>query len=151
MTVCEAVTADTAAVKEAVVAPEGTRTEAGTATAVLLLARFTAMPALGAAPLRVTEQLSLPAPIMEILEHVRPESVGVPEFDPLPCSFVVVEYCVDFVARLAVLTLNVPVVSVVEVASKVTFTFRVWPAPSVVGREGVVTVKALLEVFNSVI
>lgn len=83
VTVCEAVTAATAAEKDAVVAPEGTDTEAGTLTALLLLARFTARPVLGAAPLRVTEQLSVPAPIMEGLEQLRPESDGVP-FDPFP-------------------------------------------------------------------
>lgn len=83
VTVCEAVTAATAAEKDALVAPEGTDTEAGTATALLLLARLTARPVLGAAPLRVTEQLSVPAPIMDVLEQLRPDSDGVP-FDPFP-------------------------------------------------------------------
>jgi hypothetical protein len=124
VTVCEAVTAATAAEKEAVVDPEGTVTDAGTVTAALLLAKVTARPALGAAPLRVTEQLSLPAPIMDVLEQLKLESEGVPEFDPLPCSFVVVEYCVDFVVRLVVLMLKVPVASVVDVASKLTLTLR---------------------------
>lgn len=83
VTVCEAVTAATAAEKEAVVAPEGTDTEAGTVIAVLLLTRLTARPALGAAPLKVTEQFSVPAPIMEELEQLKPERDGVP-FDPFP-------------------------------------------------------------------
>jgi len=61
--VCAEVTAETAAVKLAVVAPEATVTEAGTATEVLLLASETAWPPLGAAPLNVTVQASVPAAV----------------------------------------------------------------------------------------
>lgn len=151
VTVCEAVTAATAAEKEAVVAPEGTETDAGTVTAVLLLARFTARPVLGAAALSLTEQLSVPAPIMEVLEHDKLDRDGVPEFDPLPWSLVVVEDWVAFVVRLVDLMLRVPVVSVVELALKLTLTLRLCPARSVVGRDGPVTVKAVVELLTSVI
>lgn len=63
VTVCDAVTAETVAAKDALVDPEATVTDAGTATALLLLARFTTTPALGAAAESFTVQLSLPAPM----------------------------------------------------------------------------------------
>ena len=117
VTVCAVVTAETAAVNEAVVAPEGTETEAGTETAALLLARLTANPVLGAAPFNETEHLSVPAPIMEELEQLRLERDGVPEFDPFPWSLVVLEDRLTIVDRLAVVTLRVPVESAVDLAS----------------------------------
>lgn len=116
VTVCDAVTAATEAENEAVVAPESTETDAGTVTAVLLLARLTTRPVLGAAALSLTEQLSVPAPIMEVLVQLRLESEGVPELEPLPCSLVVAEDWLDIVDRLVVLTVSVPVESAVEVA-----------------------------------
>lgn len=116
VTFCEAVTAATVAEKEAVVDPEGTDTVPGTVMAVLLLARLTARPVFGAAPLRVTEQLSVPAPIIEDLEQVRPEREGVPEPDPFPCSLVVLEERAAIVSRLVVWTLSVPVESAVDLA-----------------------------------
>jgi hypothetical protein len=70
--VCEVVTEATVAVKGALVAFAGTVTDAGTATAELLLARFTVMPFVGA--LSVTTQLSAPAPVMEALPHDTPLS-----------------------------------------------------------------------------
>jgi hypothetical protein len=57
------VTEETVAVKAALIAPAGTVTEAGTATPLELLARFTAKPPVKAAVLNVTVQLSLPAPV----------------------------------------------------------------------------------------
>jgi len=68
--VCAELTADTVAVKLAVVAPAATVTEAGTVTAELLLARVTANPPLGAAALSVTVQLSVPAPDIDPLTQV---------------------------------------------------------------------------------
>jgi hypothetical protein len=44
-----------------------TSTEVGTVTALLLLARITVSPPLAAAAFSVTVQLSLPAPVMELL------------------------------------------------------------------------------------
>ena len=90
VTVCDAVTAATVALKVTVFAPEGTVTEAGTVTAALLLARLTTKPVLGAAALNETVHLSVPAPIMDELAQLRPDSEGVP-FEPLPCSLVVEE------------------------------------------------------------
>jgi hypothetical protein len=58
------VTAETDAVKLALVALAGTTTVPGRDTALLLLAKFTANPRVGAGPVRVTLQLSEPDPDM---------------------------------------------------------------------------------------
>ena len=60
-------TAAVVAVKGAVADPAGTVTDAGTVTALLLLARDIAKPPLGAAAVRVTVQTSLAAPVSELL------------------------------------------------------------------------------------
>ena len=95
-------------------APEGTVTEAGTVIAVLLLARLTASPVVGAAAVNVTVQLSEPAPIIEVLAQVRPAREPV---DPRPCSLVGLDDRVVMVERLVVVRLSVPVESVVVFAS----------------------------------
>ena len=56
-------TAEAEAVKVAEVEPGATATEAGTVTVVLLLASTTELPPEGAAALRVTVQVELPAPV----------------------------------------------------------------------------------------
>jgi hypothetical protein len=84
VTVWAVLTEDTVAVKLAVVDPAATVTEAGTVTAELLLARLTANPPLGAAPLRVTVQLSVPAPVIDELVQFRLVKVGVLAEVPLP-------------------------------------------------------------------
>lgn len=53
------------AVKLTLIAPAGTMTPAGTATAPLLLVRLTDSPPLGAAAFSVMVQLSVPAPITD--------------------------------------------------------------------------------------
>jgi hypothetical protein len=68
--VCVAETGKTSAVKPALVAPAGTVTVAGTATAALLLARPTTRPPLAAAALKVTVQASVPAPVIIPVVHV---------------------------------------------------------------------------------
>ncbi len=83
----EEVTAETGAEKLAVVAPEATVTEAGTVTAELLLARFTANPLLAAAALRLTVHASVPAPVADAFEQVNPDNTGM----PLPESVTVLE------------------------------------------------------------
>ncbi len=65
--VCAVLTGDTMAVNVALLAPAATVTVAGTDTALLLLARLTPNPLLGAAALSFTEQLSLPAAVIELL------------------------------------------------------------------------------------
>ncbi len=82
VTACATLTAETEAVKLALVAPTGNVTEDGTVTAELLLARFIVRPPLIAAPLSVTVQLSLPAPVIDPLVQLSALSTGT----PLPCN-----------------------------------------------------------------
>jgi hypothetical protein len=67
VTDCAVVTEVTVAVNPALVALAGTTSVAGTVTAVLLLLTPTLTPPLPAAELRVTVQLSLPAPVSDAL------------------------------------------------------------------------------------
>jgi hypothetical protein len=76
VTVCTEPTGETVAAKLAVVDPVGTVTEFGTVTAELLLERLTAKPLPDAAALKVTEQLSLAAPVIDPKVHVRPLNTG---------------------------------------------------------------------------
>jgi hypothetical protein len=76
ITVWAVLTGDTVTVKLAVVDPVATVTEAGTVTAELLLAGLTVIPPLGAAAFRVTEQLSVPAPVIDPLAHVSALNTG---------------------------------------------------------------------------
>jgi hypothetical protein len=66
--VCAVVTAEAVAVKGALADPLATVTDAGTETALLLLARFTVI-ALVAADVRLTVQASVAAPLSELLLH----------------------------------------------------------------------------------
>ncbi len=73
------------AAKLALVAPAGTVTVAGTATALLLLAKLTAKPPLAAAAFSVTVQLSVPAPVNDALVQDRPvKAVCVLAVIPVP-------------------------------------------------------------------
>ncbi len=65
------VTAATVALKLAEVAPAATVTEAGTATAALLLPSATLSPPAGAALVSVTEQESLPAAAYELVVQLK--------------------------------------------------------------------------------
>jgi hypothetical protein len=76
VTVWAVLTAETVAVKLVVAAPAATVMLAGTATAELLLARLTADPPLGAAALKVTVQLSVPAEVINALAQLNPLKVG---------------------------------------------------------------------------
>jgi hypothetical protein len=70
--VCAVLTADTVAVKLAVVAPAATVTVEGTATAVLLLNRLTDWPPVPAAVFNVTVHVSVPALAIDPFAHVSP-------------------------------------------------------------------------------
>lgn len=88
VTDCEVLTAVTVAVKLALEAPAATVTEAGTVTAVLLLARFTPNPPVdAAAAFSVTVQLSVPAPVNEPFAQVSPASTG----RPVPLRLTIVD------------------------------------------------------------
>jgi hypothetical protein len=69
-------TADAVAVKPALDAPAAIVTEAGTVTALLLLASVTVV-ALLAAPVSVTAQISVPAPVSDELLQESPLNVAV--------------------------------------------------------------------------
>ena len=133
VTLCAVVTAETVAVKPPVVAPAATVTLAGTLTDVLLLARLTARPPDGAAALRATVQLSVPAPVMEALEQVTALNAAVGArvkanvFEMLPAVAVSVADCA--------------VVTAVTVAVKVAV---LAPAETVI-LAGIVTEVLLLE------
>jgi hypothetical protein len=91
VTVCGVLTDETVAVKLAVVEPATTVTVAGTVTALLLLARLTAKPPVGAAAFNVTVQLSVPAPVIEPLVQLSPLNTGT----PLPLRLTAVEVPVE--------------------------------------------------------
>jgi hypothetical protein len=67
--VCVVLTAEAVTPKDALTAPAGIVSEAGTVSAVLLLAKATAKPPLGAAAVRLTEHASDAAPVSDPLLH----------------------------------------------------------------------------------
>jgi hypothetical protein len=75
VTVCPVVTAFAVAVKFALVAPPATVTDAGTATAALLLARPITSPLAPAGALNSTVQLSVVDPVIELLVQASDVSV----------------------------------------------------------------------------
>src|ERR1700722_14582880 len=77
VTVSAELTGETVAVKLAMADPAATVTVAGKATAGLSLARFTTKPPLGAAAFSVTEQLSVPAPVIDPIAQFRPLNTGI--------------------------------------------------------------------------
>jgi hypothetical protein len=90
VTVCSEVVGDTFASKLALRAPEGTVMEAGTETMPLLLASVTANPVAGAPPVNVTVQVSVPAPVIDVLAQLKPESEA--SLDPLPCNLIELDW-----------------------------------------------------------
>jgi hypothetical protein len=78
VTACAVVTDDTVAVNPALVAFAGTVTVAGIVTAALLLDRLITSPPLAAAAFSVTVQVSVPAPVMDVLPQESAVSIGVP-------------------------------------------------------------------------
>jgi hypothetical protein len=87
---CAMLTAAAVAVKLALVAFAGTVTDDGTVKYASLLTKPTLKPPDGAAALSVAVHVSVPAPVMELLEQDRALSVGALEpFKPIPCSVTV--------------------------------------------------------------
>lgn len=93
------VTDDMVDIKLALVAPEATVTEVGTETAEMLLESATVSPPEPAGAVRITVQLSVPAPVIESLIHVRPLSAP-GAVSPVPLSTTV--------------RVSLPVVSVID-------------------------------------
>lgn len=142
--VCEEATAAILAAKFALVTPEATITEDGTVTALLLLARLTTAPPLGAAEVKVTVQSSAPAPFIEGCAQLRPDSAV---FSPAPCSFTVPPPRFAASAEMVV-TLTCPVVTVADPGSKLTWTTILPPGGRVLGSVPALTVNALLELLS---
>ena len=111
--VCAVVTADAVALKAAVVAPLATVTDAGTVSALLLLARFTVSPPLGAAAVRLTVQASVVAPVREPL--VQEMALSAAGACPVPLRLTV---AVPPAVALLVMV-RVPVTAPATVGSKV--------------------------------
>ena len=86
--VCAVPTAVTLAVNPAEVAPAATVTEAGTVTALLLLARVTLVPPVGAAPDRVTVHASDSDPVIDVLLQESALTVGATAA-PVPLMLIV--------------------------------------------------------------
>lgn len=76
VTDCALVTEPTFAVNVALVAVAGTVTELGTVTALLLLARLTLKPPVGADPDRLTEHVSASDPVIEALPQLTALTFG---------------------------------------------------------------------------
>ncbi len=102
-------------------APAGTVAEAGTVTALLLLVRLIGV-ALAAAPVSVTVQASVPAPVNDALVHEKPSSPAC----PVPLSAIVA-------ADALLVIVNVPLAAPATVGSKPTMKVAVWPGFSVSG------------------
>ena len=86
--VCAVLTEATFAVNAAVVAPAATVTDAGTVTALLLLARLTLVPPVGAAPDRVTVHASDSDPVIDVLLQESVLTVGATAA-PVPLMLIV--------------------------------------------------------------
>ncbi len=121
VTVCGLVTADADAVNAALNDPAATVTDAGSVTALLLLAKLT-VKALGAAAVSVTVQASVAAPVSDALLQVIPLRAGC----PVPLSAMVA-----LAALLLIVT--APVTAPATAGSNPTVSVAVWPGFSVTG------------------
>jgi hypothetical protein len=118
VTDCTVLTDVTVAVKLALEAPGRTVTVAGTVTAESLLARFTVNPpAAASGAFNVTVQVSVPAPVIELFAHVRPESTGT----PVPLRPTTVEVPVDE----SLVSVSVPAAAPAEVGANCTVSVAV--------------------------
>jgi len=85
---CALLTEATLAVNAALVAVAGMVTELGTVTMPLLLARLTLTPPVGAEPDKLTEHESASAPVIDVLLHCTPLTVGFTAM-PVPLTLTV--------------------------------------------------------------
>jgi hypothetical protein len=124
--VCAVVTDAMFAVKLAEVAPAGTATEAGTVTALLLLATFTANPPAAAAAFSVIVQLSVPEPVIEALLQERLLSTGL----PVPLKLTTVDEPLEELLD----SVNCPLSAPAVVGANCTVSEAVWPGFKVNGK-----------------
>jgi hypothetical protein len=120
--VCAVVTADADAIKPALDAPAATVTDAGTVTALLLLAKLTVR-ALAVAPVSVTVHASVTAPVSDALLHVTPFTAGC----PVPLSAIVAAL------EALLLIVTVPLAAPATVGSNPTVSVAVCPGFNVNG------------------
>lgn len=126
---CVVLTEPTDAVKVVLLAPVGTFTEAGTETDKLLLASPTFTPPLGAAPLRVTLQASLPDPVNDELLHDRTLNPGMVTV-PMPLRLITVTGLLDELLTM----LSWPVAAPAVVGSNCTASVTTWLGFKVSGK-----------------
>jgi hypothetical protein len=129
--VCAEVTADMVAVNAAVVALAATVTVPGTDTAASLLDKFTLVPPLPAAELKVTVQVSEPEPVMDPLLQVIPLSVLEFVDWPVPLRLIT---AVGFDEELLVID-SWPESEPAAEGSNCTFTIAVLPGLIVTGND----------------
>jgi hypothetical protein len=121
-------TDETLATNAAEVAPEGMVTDAGTATAALLLTRLTVCPVVRAAPLKLTEHETEAGPTMALLLQASPLKTGIP---------VPLRLTVALGHEGALLTMvTVPDAVPLLAGLKETVSARDWPGFKVAGRDG---------------
>ncbi len=119
-------TADTVAEKLALVAPAATVTDDGTVTAVSLLDRLTAWPPVPAAAFSVTAQVSVPAPVIDPVVHVKPLSTGC----PVPLRLMVDVAPLDEL----LISVTVPLTAPAAVGLNTISSVAVWPGFRVSGK-----------------
>ena len=127
----------------AVVAPAATVMEAGTVTAVLLLASVTLDPPVAAAALTVSVHTSVVEPVTEALAQVIPVISGT----PVPVR--VMAAVVPAELLLLLVMVNLPVTAPAAVGSNLTVNAVVCPGFSVTGKVVPVTVKPVPEMVGA--
>jgi hypothetical protein len=123
---CIVVTGETLAVKSTLLAPAGTVTEAGIATALSLLARATSRPPLAAVAFSVTVHASLDAPITDPFTQFSPVSIGT----PMPLKATVAEDAFDALLAMA----SWPVADPDPVGSNLIVSVTLALAPTLIGK-----------------
>ena len=124
--VCAVLTEATVAVKDALVAPAATVTEAGTVTALELLARVTVVPPVGAAAFKVAEQVEEPEPVKVVVVQETAES----ETAPVPLRVTVVVGLLDELVAKAICPDEAPE----AVGANLTVSVADWPGLMVTGK-----------------
>ena len=106
-------TAAAFAVNPMLLALAGTVTVSGTVTAELLLEMFTPKPPLGALPVRVTMQASVPDPVSEAWSHDRPLTpvlFGLSDVTPVPFKLTIAVGLIEELVVIASFPVTLPAV-----------------------------------------